>query len=310
MLKKFFKVLVTLGFLIAFSLPVLNVHAAEGNEDEANEIVKLNLSEKEIERLGNLGFTKDEIENMSKEEYEMNKNLDGEVVSESVKYVKVIEDTTSNRNSLNYTNKNPNFQVIELSEDQYNKEVAETSFNTFSSDDKSTSYKKMVTTITKLSSVSFRVKNSVTWSKIPLTRNIDVSGIGINSSYWFPRKDSEYGKQNWKTLDYFGTYRNRDATYTTDSNKWKKGTGGYALKMNLPNNDSYFTEDVVELSSYMYYTVYTETSTKHLDAYGQYAHQESIIGITPSISISGVEFTLSEEKKFSFHPNTHAVYYR
>jgi len=36
-------------------LPVLNIHA-EGNGDEANEIVKLNLREKEIGRLDNLSF--------------------------------------------------------------------------------------------------------------------------------------------------------------------------------------------------------------------------------------------------------------
>ncbi|WP_146547658.1 hypothetical protein [Rummeliibacillus suwonensis] len=121
--------------------------------------------------------------------------------------------------------------------------------------------------------------------------------------------NSQYGKQNWKTVDFWGKSRYYSATYTDANNKWDKKQGGYGLRMNLPNNDSEYTEDVWELSSYMYYTAYKENSTKHIDAYGHYAHQEKDLIAVPSFSLSGSSFSISSSSSFTIHkPNTHAVY--
>ncbi|XRG77045.1 hypothetical protein V5E38_14445 [Rossellomorea sp. GAMAL-10_SWC] len=102
--------------------------------------------------------------------------------------------------------------------------------------------------------------------------------------------------------------KSKSAKYTTGSNKWKKGAGGYALKINLPDNKpkGIDSEYLKTLSSYMYYSVGSLSNTRRLDTYGNYAHQNSSYTLTPSIALSGISFSVSSAKKFSIHPDTHA----
>lgn len=58
-----------------------------------NEIINHNgiyISEQEYERLEHLGFTKTQILYMTRQEYESNKNLTGEVVTEKISYFKSV----------------------------------------------------------------------------------------------------------------------------------------------------------------------------------------------------------------------------
>lgn len=303
----------TLVACIGFSI---NVHAAEV-EDPSQEVMPLSLTTEEINHLKSLGFQEHEIENMTQEEYDLNKNLKGEVVSEDEKFVKVVKVPSKNQpfTALD-SNDDEEYISIELDEATYNKEVAELKnkekINTYGyiPDGSSTSYKRMVTTIVKLSTNEFRVKNAVNWSTMPFWRYIDISAVGINSAHYYPQVNSQYGAQSWVTKNAFGTQKSHSATYTSNSDKWNKKEGGYGLRMNLPNNDQEYSANVTTLSSYMYYTAYKENkATKHIDAFGHYAHQETSASLVPSYSLSGSSFTINVTAKFTIHePGTHAVY--
>ncbi|MFF2286016.1 hypothetical protein [Peribacillus butanolivorans] len=133
-----------------------------------------------------------------------------------------------------------------MDEETYNKEVAkakeqdESKISTrAASHSTKTKYKKMTTNIIKLATNKYRLKNSVTWSRMPWYRYVDVNGIGIKGSFWDPVAGSQYGKQNWKTWSTCNGYKYDDAVYTKKSTKWKSGEKGYSLKINLPNDVSH-----------------------------------------------------------------------
>lgn len=322
MKSKFFSVLLALILVLSvFNFKV----SAEENAEEG--VVKKNresleLTDKEVDNLLSLGFTEEEIQNMDQEEYELNKDLDGEVVASTTQYLKIVEPIESNTSlksqmELKETDSSEP-TIIELDKQTYYEELEKEKqssgqFSTFSSDSTSTSYKKMTTTITKLSTNNYRLKNSVSWSKLPSTRHVDVSGVGINQTYWGPTPGTQYGKQNWKTWSYCNGYQYGSATYTSGSSKWQKGAGGYALRMNLPDDETTggcAADRVETLSSYMYYSVSPLATTNRLDAYGHFAHQESKSTLVPGISLSGVSFSVSPSTSFSEHPNTHILEYK
>ncbi|MBD1383428.1 hypothetical protein [Metabacillus arenae] len=313
-MEKFKKISTFLCFtILLFFVSSISVAQAE----EIHNVNGLQLSDQEIENLISLGFTEEEIENMDHEEYKLNKDLKGEVVASTTQYLKITEPVQSEFKSFQ-ENSSQEPTLVELDEQTYYEELAKENessgkVSTYASNSSSTSYKKMTTSITKLSTNNYRLKNSVTWSKMPYTRHVDVSGIGINQTYWAPTPNTQYGKQNWKTWSYCNGTQSGSATYTTSSGAWKKGAGGYALKMNLPNNETSggcAADKVNTLSGYMYYSVKPLASTNRLDAYGQYAHQETVFTVQPSISLSGVSFNVSPTDKFSEHPNTHVLVYK
>lgn len=301
----------------------LSTASAEGNENGQNNAFKndngIVINQKHLDNLHSLGFTDEEIQVMEREEFNQNKNIKGIKTVEKTQYLKITEITEeeglNQKISISSVDAPEKTLIEELDENTFNEEVEialdleeEEGIKALTTTNTKTSYKTMTTSITKLSSTKFRVKNSVSWKKMPKTRYVDVSGVGINNAYWSPVPKSEYGKQTWKKDSICNPPTNGSATYTNSSSKWKRGAGGYALKMNLPNDDiggGCGHESVESLSSYMYYTVEKDGSTKHLDAYGQYAHQEATFSATPSISLSGITFDVSPSSKFSHHPNTH-----
>lgn len=273
-----------------------------------------------------LGFTQDAIQNMSKKEYLLNKDLEGELVATTTQYLKIIEpiefaDRASSSDASSYSiAPEQETVIIELDEETYYAELAKeenaeksVGISALESSDKTTSYKTMTTSISKISYNNYRLTNSVVWSKLPYYRFVDVSGIGINSSFWAPTPGTEYGKQNWTTTSYCAGGETKSATYTTSSNKWKYGSGGYALKMNLPDDEMYggcAAQRVKTLSSYMYYSVKPLTYTNRLDAYGHYAHQERNYTLSPGISLGGPSISVSPSTYFSYHPYTHVLVYK
>lgn len=286
---------------------------------ELENINGLNLTEQDIDHLLSLGFSEEEIEYMDNEEYKLNKDLEGKVVSSTTQYLKITEQITGSvQTELSSQKKqSPKPTIKKLDEQTYYEELAKENesneeFSTLKSKSKRTSYKKMTTSITKLATNKYRLKNSITWSKIPYTRHVDVSGVGINQTYWAPTPDSQYGKQNWKTWSTCNRTKYGSATYTKNSTKWKQGAGGYGLRINLPDDktNGCASDRVEGLSSYMYYSVKPLTRTNRLDAYGQYAHQQTKSTLTPSISLSGVSFSVSPTNEFAEHPNTHVLVYK
>jgi hypothetical protein len=313
------KKVILIGLILILTSSIFSIGAfAKEDEKKIKKTSNLELTTNEVQNLLSLGFNENEINNMDAEEFNLNKDLKGKVVGTSTKYVKTIEtlpdlETKSLELQSNDSEAKSVDQgiSIELDEETYFEELDsldnQEQFPTLS-ETIPTSYKRMTTTVTKLATDRYRLKNSVTWDRIPTYRYVDVSGVGINLTYWGPDANTEYGKQNWTTWSYCNGTQSDSATYTTSSTKWKRGSGGYSLKMNLPNDESTggcAADKVKTLSSYMYFNVSELTNTTRLDAYGQYAHQEANYTLTPSISLSGISFDVSPSTKFSFHPNTH-----
>lgn len=173
-----------------------------------------------------------------------------------------------------------------------------------------TSYKTMRTVISRTGKQNHRLKQSITWSKMPKNRYVDVTGIGINPSFWGPTPGSEYGEQKWTTYSHMSGTQSHSSIYNTSSTKWSRGTGGYSVRIDLPNNSFGGGADaktVRTLTNYMYYSVRPVAVNSRLDAFGHYAHQEKNSAISPAISLSGVSFSVSPSTSFTYHPNTHVL---
>lgn len=278
----------------------------------------IEISEEEYSNLLSIGFTSDEIQNMGQEAYELNKGIKGEVVGSETQYLKIIELP---ENQYLRSNSTGNFEplIIQLDKETYEKEVSNASNQTSNdngitpydiTETSKTSYKTMNTVIARLGVQNYRLKQSIIWHIMPSNRKIDVSGIGINGAFWGPTPNSNYGEQTWTTYSILNGTQSHSAIYNASSTSWHKGPGGYAVKIDLPDDDfggGAGHKDVETLQSYMYYGVTPMVANNRLDAYGQYAHQETLFTISPAIALSGLSFSISQTSDFSYHPNTHVL---
>lgn len=183
-----------------------------------------------------------------------------------------------------------------------------------------TSYKRVTTTISVLSNRKYRVKTSVIWDKMPVTRSWDVLGTGINSNQYAPNQGTEYAKQNWTEYHYLSGNKKGSATYSSSSPKWKRRAEGYGVKMNLRDNDGVCNDKscwgykVTALSLYAYYTVeeYKYNSQSRIDAYGQYGHATESIwdGISFSIGYGSASISFeSNSDDYDISSSPHAYIY-
>ncbi|KKB33085.1 hypothetical protein [Bacillus thermotolerans] len=85
----------------------------------------IEISDETFNNLLSLGFTKDEIENMSEEVYNLNKNLKGEIVASQTQYLKIIENPDTIKSPFLYNDLQTDPIIVELDEATYNKEVAQ-----------------------------------------------------------------------------------------------------------------------------------------------------------------------------------------
>lgn len=270
--------------------------------------VSLSLSTDEIDNLKSLGFTGEEINNMTLDEYNLNKNLRGEILNTETKYFKVISvDNSVVRQSTFSTipdSQSSNTIEIKISEEEFKNATTNTlnDITPFSSVTKDTSYKSMTTSSVKLSNGKYRVKVAVDWKyRMPKNRLTDVIGVGINNALWEP-VGGEYGKQNWTIFNKkTGKITNGSTIYNSTSNKWKYGYDMFAVKMNLKDDPS-SSEIVTNINMYMYYTVVPAFSLPNtLNAYGEYAHQENHVEISPTISFTGDHsFTITNSTKWTY----------
>ncbi|GKU82581.1 hypothetical protein [Niallia sp. NCCP-28] len=308
-----------ISLLFSLSVVFLIYTTKEALASELTNVNGLNFSDEEIQNLQSLGFTDEAIINMDEEEYNLNKDLKGDIVAEDTKYIKVIENPeelnsstlSKNTKGLNTTEINGSI-VIELDEETFYKELEaeEQKMNLKASSSViQTSYKKLTTSISKLSTNKYRITNNMTWKKLPSTREYDVTGIGINSTYWAPVPDSQYGKQTWTKYSHMYGTESGNATYNTSSANYKKGAGGYSLKMNLPNDSiggGAAHKTVKTMSNYMYYSVSPLSKSGQLDAYGHYTHQNKSGTYSIGISLGGPSFSVSPSNKFDSAISTHA----
>ena len=117
--------IIVVSLVMSFCVNVLPINAEE------KEIL---VTEQDMEVFRNLGFTDEEIYQMDQEEYDLNINLEGGIVSEETKFLKVVEDIEdlatfgieNQKVSRDITDESiDDTNVIELDKATYWKEVEE-----------------------------------------------------------------------------------------------------------------------------------------------------------------------------------------
>ncbi|WP_338465448.1 hypothetical protein [Shouchella rhizosphaerae] len=324
--------------LVVGSLLCAVLYLAEGEafakEYALENVNGIDFSDEEIEQLFSLAFTKDEILNMTEDEWNQNKNLEGFETVEVEQYLKITEtvpegfeetilsietgDPETEESSLIQRKLQTSIDsVIEteielISKEEFEREsLSGSEYQVSANPTKSTSYKKMTTSITSLGNKKYRVKNNITWTKMPSMRMTDVNAVSIRSSDVRP-VGGEYGKQTWKYKVTPRThYKTGSAEYKSSSNKWKYQASGYSLKQNLKNDYkdrlSQQSYQVVELNLYMYYTIQQDGKASYIDAYGGYAHRTNPANASIGISTGGLSLSVTPSGYFSHHPTTHAA---
>ncbi len=226
--------------------------------------------------LTNLGFTSDEIKNMDDNEINMNKGLNGVVVSNTVKYLKTDFYLSDNNEVVSET--------IELTKENYDNTKYFSINNTRGINNGyiETSYKKMTTTIAS-TNAGYRYKVSLEWKTIPKHRGYDVIGIGISNNVYI--SSSFTFKQSY-------CYSNGNCSNSSESVPRETNYGGAAL-FALPSSNT-----ISSLSSYLYFNISKRNSSNtitNLNAYGDYSHNTKNISLnnanTYDISSNGINIS-------------------
>jgi len=291
--KKMKKILFLLIILFTFQ----NVKALEINDDGIYiNYNNIEMTQKEINNLINLGFTEKQISLMDEEEFNSNKNLQGEIVAQETKYYMTTITYSNSASTLSVKSSLPlKSETIEITEEEYNNSddlIDNVSINGKSNGYVETNYKKMTTTIVKNGS-NYRYKNDLVWKKMPSTRSYDIIGIGIDStvsgisSSKYLKQIADISDSSTKTCYY----------QFSSSATWKQSSSGYAATFKLISNTSKKT--VTALETYMYFNVQklTENTIKVINAYGSYRHAqkkvESSVSNGVSIGTGGISFEAS-----------------
>lgn len=254
---------------------IVGTSSVYANEKEYNFI----LNDERYNNLINLGFTTKEIENMNREEYDLNSLINGTIVSSLTEYYETITVLDENNNVMRNISKM-------ITEKEFNESGGNSNSRNYNGNVE-TNYKKMTTQIIQLDN-SYRYKVSLEWKTIPSTRSYDIIGIGINSNVII--NSSVIFKQ---------TYCLKNGNCSTSGGITKNTSTGGAALFQLPTSSSVNT-----LSSYLYFDVSKNTSSTitEMYAYGDYAHSTSnVSNISPSdytIGANGISLSSNYSSKF------------
>lgn len=329
-MKKIYKINIIVFILTLFSF-INNVHASEVYTNDLG----VRIQQVEYSNLLSLGFSEEEIKMMPSNIYNENKNLKGEILGKDTRYFKTIyyykDDKLIQHYSLNSDMLLKHFSY-EVPEEEYNKDNNVMLYDA-NATPVNTEYKKLETSIIKVNS-RYRVKNVLTWKKIPATRGNDVFSIAINNAVVEPLANSEhaftsYTQKNSCTLDSLGKSINHT--------KWSKGSSGYGVVVTLPRDETKTYEykgidnypcwkkpyydipieskvnaslSVIAIQSTMYYDL-VKIIQAPISAYGSYQHAQkklSLDNISFSITYGApsISFNASIKKYFDGMGETHA----
>lgn len=221
------------------------------------------ISEKEYKRLVSIGFNPEDIENMDSEEYNMNENLNGEVIGSEVKYLKKtsFEDNNSqniqalfnldtgkasspsmldNSTVINEYLTKEDFED-ELKNDEAVKAVTvSTSIKNLATRDtmkKHTEYKLLKLYLVKFGKGKYRATSIMSWKKMPKNRGVDVLAMVPGYEDVFSISRTNRSAKQYYTFKRPG-YKTGHATirYNKSSGVWDDTYGGAAIKPNLKND--------------------------------------------------------------------------
>lgn len=281
-----------LSFLLIVCMIFISVSSVNASEISSNEYTNKNgikMTNEQVEALKNLGFNDYEIDYMDQEEFDSNKNLKGEVLSETTKYYKTTTyypEETGMRTQLSLE---PVSHSVEVSKEEY--ELGEPIVERGLTNGYTvTEYKAMTTTIVNPGNGNYRYKNTLNWRKKPAVFNYDIIGIGIESN-------KVYGVSSSKYIKAIHSYNSLNACFDKQVNTgtWSNSASGYSVKFELPfvaASVNYVTWTGLDV--YMYFDVAktnaNDTITA-LNAYGNYRHATSNFAngtFSFSISVGGV----------------------
>lgn len=277
----------------------------------------IEMTAEQFNNLKNLGFDDNQIAEMDLEEFNKNKDLIGQVVSQTTKYYKTVK--FSNNNTLNYLSRLNNDSMVittEITEEEYesnNDYVIQPFENKPGITD--ITKQKLVTTIVAVNG-RYRLKTDHTWKDHPTARYYDVIAIGIDATVsGIP--DTKYFKQSWTEHNECDKVSYRR---TSTSGTWTISSSGYGVKFKLPVEKSQcgsytppFGTPIFQfkknqfLTSYMYFEINKLTSPINtINAYGDYAHAIKSIdlnfvwGFTIGSGGAGVGITIEASNSTKF----------
>jgi len=226
----------------------------------------ISMTDEEYNNLINLGFTEDEIYYMGEDMFNQNKNIESSLESVNEKYYKTI-----------YTDLNGGNYSTELTEDEYNNQSSNNMRGYVE-----TSYKKLVTTISKNSDNSFRFKSSLIWKQFPAVRSYDIIGMGFNNNNIYINAGLVFG---YYYCDSSGNCPESTAHY----NRKELSTGG-GVVYKLPSGD------IRGLGAVLYYDVKKIDSSQtitFLEMCGDYSHATANVSQSNisdySVNINGIQ---------------------
>ena len=207
----------------------------------------ISMTDEEYNNLINLGFTEDEIYYMGEDMFNQNKDIESSLEVVNEKYYKTI-----------YTDLNGGAYSVELTEDEYNNQSSNNMRSYVE-----TSYKKLVTTMSRNSDNTFRYKASLTWKQIPAVRSFDIIGIGYNDNVRIT---------SGVIFGYYYCNSSGDCPESTlYYNKKNLSTGG-SVVYKLPSGD------IRGLGAVMYYDIDKNNSSQTITSLtmcGDYSHATS-----------------------------------
>lgn len=217
----------------------------------------ISMTEGEYNNLLQLGFTKEEIHHMEVEEFNSNKNIEGNLETTTTRYfVSIIRYDSTGKMISN--------SDMEISEEDYNNEsILSISNRVANGGYVETSYKRMETTIAAAGS-KYRYKVTLNWKIMPATRSYDIIGIGFNPTVYL----------NSSLVFNQTSCVSTNCTNTTTINNSNVGFNGAGVSFKLPTSTS-----ITTLRSYFYFDVSKNVSNTitSMYAYGDYSHATKTI---------------------------------
>ena len=231
------------------ALGIINYNGIEITSDEYNTLL-------------NLGFTANQIYYMDLETYNLNKDLDATLISQTQRYYKTeysaygIGTTTEITPEEYYSSGTPSLIAGTVQ----------------------TTYKTVVSSIAQNGN-KYRYNVAMGWKSMPSTRSYDIIGIGFFDDVYI--SSSVYFSYTWANASYQYT------TSTQYYNKKSTSSGGAAV-YKLPSGT------IKMLAANLYYDVSKDTTNTitSLSICGDYAHATTDVNVSNvwdySISINGI----------------------
>lgn len=260
-----------LAFIVILGLSLPNIAKAEEPVEETVEVEEtppvdqlftpVQLSNTEKESLRQLGFTEDEIDTMSLEEFNKYKNLNGQLLTTDASFYKVVSNLSGTLVTATRVTEKEALAGSNPPPSGNGKDVIKPPVVPMASDTQTTSWLKMTTSSSKLSNGNIQLKNSFKWLKQPNITLTDVVGISHSAS----------AVKVPGTEGFAYKYTDGKGTHTLGAKSTTRNSYGIAKKFNLKGIGS----NAAPYNHNGYISVQVKKGNKNdirANAYGNYTH--------------------------------------